>query len=331
MAAQATRIMAAKCRTKPTDLSAQDADEWFANHVSLSHCKPKELWKLTKINARGHSSDWATMSRHHGALTDLVERSSGRVPRQKNLHKQFVSWMAANSLSWAVRDSERAILHLRTMLMSLLSKKNDDGKPPAKHEKLITIMEKLVVDKADGDDNPPKRPKCTAPALAALPQHEEEVVVVPIAKKPVPCIDIGSSQESVDIDSLEVAMFPSTPPPTRRLETVPGLAAPPQHVPGLAAQPQQVPSRAAVPQHVPGIEALPQQVPGLAAQPSKTPLSAAALVALSSVALVAPTPAEYTKLKANQKKKKGKKAPRASAESLLKRPAASGGPNVSQP
>ena len=138
-------------RTKGTDLETSVALRIFSDNVPLSQCKPKELWKLSKVAKNGQSSEWGIFDRCFSTLNDLADAGVGRVPRQKTLHSQFEEWLGNQipPIVWAFKDSDRAVMHIRTMLQSLQGLKRNQRPAPRNHAKLQIIVDKMVVDSSE--------------------------------------------------------------------------------------------------------------------------------------------------------------------------------------
>ena len=90
-----------KEKTKGCDVASQTLTDLVNSHIPLASCKPRELWKLDRINAAGHTSEWAVIQRNSQLISELLEVTSGRI-----LHQ----------------------LHLRTMLMSLVPFRRNSSK-----------------------------------------------------------------------------------------------------------------------------------------------------------------------------------------------------------
>ena len=138
-------------RTKGVDLENSVALRIFSDNVPLSQCKPKDLWKLSKIAKNGQSSEWGIFDRCFSTLNDLADAGVGRVPRQKTLHSQFAEWLSNQipPIVWAFKDSDRAVMHIRTMLQSLQGLKRNQRNAPRNHAKLQIIVDKMVVDSSE--------------------------------------------------------------------------------------------------------------------------------------------------------------------------------------
>ena len=143
-------------RTKGVDLENSVALRIFSDNVPLSQCKPKDLWKLSKIAKNGQSSEWGIFDRCFSTLNDLADAGVGRVPRQKTLHSQFAEWLSNQipPIVWAFKDSDRAVMHIRTMLQSLQGLKRNQRQAPRNHAKLQIIVDKMVVDSSEIVDGP---------------------------------------------------------------------------------------------------------------------------------------------------------------------------------
>eukprot|EP00959_Pyramimonas_sp_CCMP1952_P091330 1911958-Pyramimonas_sp.AAC.1 len=82
------------------------------------------------------------------------------------------------------------------MLMSLADLKRNHGSPPLRFACLGVLMDKIVVNaKTKGEANP----------LAELDNlSDDECLEVPINKKPVPMVEISSTDDEPELPSLKV-------------------------------------------------------------------------------------------------------------------------------
>lgn len=190
-------------------------------HVPLATCKPRELWKLERISAAGHTSEWDKVKRHSQFLSELLEITGGRIPYQKSMTPLLDSWLRGNGMVWALTDTERATLHLRVMLMSLVPYRREPSKRlPFKQQCLQLLVDKLHMSDDEGNSDAEASPRdrknsaVSAKQLAAHTLDEPLVVLPPQSKNvllltisdppsPTPMPDISMD----DLDNLESKLF----------------------------------------------------------------------------------------------------------------------------
>ena len=191
---QAPIIMA---QTRGVNLSEEVTHRIFSDHISMSHCRPNELFKLNRISTTGSTSEWAVLKKEFALLNDLIEASGGLIPHQKSTHSHLVTWLATNSMTWALKDSERATNHLRVALQSLLGLKRSGSGAPKKFPELQIIIDKLILPSSTKDDVNMSAVVPTVPVPFASTQA---MVPVPVASThamvPVPV----ATQAMVPID-----------------------------------------------------------------------------------------------------------------------------------
>eukprot|EP00959_Pyramimonas_sp_CCMP1952_P070702 1476109-Pyramimonas_sp.AAC.1 len=74
-------------RTKGADLSDDICDDILSDHVPMATCQPTKLWRLDRISKQGLTSQWHVVKKNYSLLNAIVDRTSGRIPHQKKLHK----------------------------------------------------------------------------------------------------------------------------------------------------------------------------------------------------------------------------------------------------
>lgn len=202
-------------RTCPTDLSYDVAIDLFRMHVPLD-LSPKTLWQYEVKKATTKPGvQWAFVAKSRRMLSDVLDKSGGRVLKQSMLHSQFRSYLVQKGLIWSIADSEAPIYRLRTMLSGLLKHKSSNRKPPRAYENLNSLLDKMHVSDDEGEEGG-----------AAGGQDDESVVEVPTpddeaaevvdvssddaAAEPMPC---SSHVDEHYIDDLSSRLFASPPKP----------------------------------------------------------------------------------------------------------------------
>ena len=112
----------------------------------------------------------------------MADAGAGRIPRQKILHAQFSDWLASQTppIVWAFKDTDRAIMHVRTMLQSLQGLKRNKRQAPRSYGKLQIIIDKMVVDTSDVDGSdvvaelPAPVPVANSPSLNSDSEYEAD-------------------------------------------------------------------------------------------------------------------------------------------------------------
>ena len=70
-------------RTRGVDLSSEKVFEILDNTVAVKSCAPNELFKIGIINKSGKPSDGAAMKKAMPTLTQFLDASGGRAPKEK--------------------------------------------------------------------------------------------------------------------------------------------------------------------------------------------------------------------------------------------------------
>ena len=139
-----------------------DAAAVFEAHISVGHCKPTELWVVPKITKQGLTSSWNVVKKHYAIISEILEKTRGGIPLQKDLTRQFSTFLKVAGLRWSISDIEKSTYHLRSMLRSLRALKA----APRGHESLgaliakfdrsgeaVEDLEQHEVDGSDDDDD----------------------------------------------------------------------------------------------------------------------------------------------------------------------------------
>ena len=196
-------------QARGVDLPTSVTKNILSDHIPLATCKPTEIWKLTKLTASGQTSDWGTLKKNFGIINALIEAGGGAIPHQKSLHAEFVAWLAENGIVWAVKDSERAIAHLRAGMQSLLSlKRTNEGKAPRKFPELQIIIDKLIFPSSTKDD------VNMSAAMVPVPVASTHAMVpVPVATQAMVPID-DDSDFGEEFQSKLFNVYQNPEPPT---------------------------------------------------------------------------------------------------------------------
>ena len=68
-----------KRKTRGCDLDTKRVKDLFSKCIPLTACKPKELFKLSKVTEAGVTSDWKGIVNNMGLIDELTTESSGRI------------------------------------------------------------------------------------------------------------------------------------------------------------------------------------------------------------------------------------------------------------
>ena len=140
-----------KKRIAGFDFPDDAASKLFDCHVSVAYCKPKELFKLSKVTKCGRTSDWACVNRHYGILNEMLDQAAGLIPKPSILTRQLDEWLRHDNRVWALKDVERAVGDLRCMLQSLMALKRDRKSAPKNYPHLQVLMDKMCLNADNGD------------------------------------------------------------------------------------------------------------------------------------------------------------------------------------
>jgi hypothetical protein len=264
-------------RTLGCTLPDHVAKQLFTDFVAKSSCSPSKLWSIDIKS--GRTSDWNAIAKHAAFLSQIIERGKGRIPKQFQMHKQFVEYLESEDEKWKFKDSDAAIGRLRCMLQTLLHRKGSGAGAPKRHPQLGIIIDKLIIDKIRG---------------TAEPDEDFQMVVLEKPVPPLVVLDADSSDDDIDFQKLfkKLPPTPTTPSPSTA-SFFAGFSCMPLNLPaitnGLACTPPKLPALT--------LECTPPPA-GVA----KKILTAAALAALAIAPPVpAPTPSDYLKLNATLK------------------------------
>ena len=124
----------ARPRTAAIDMTKDSASTFFDKLIPAGSCAPAELFKLVKINQAGRTSDLHGVSRWQLALGGLLELTDGRIPRHRQLHKQFGGGLETKRSSGAITvqvesQAKRTSGRQSTMHASKLAKEETRRRP----------------------------------------------------------------------------------------------------------------------------------------------------------------------------------------------------------
>ena len=133
-------------RTKGCDLEHSLAVEWFDEAVPLAKCTPGSLFKFLPATKWQDCKTWSV------ALSSLLGKTNGRIPKQKVLHESLRSWLAKAGKVWSLADSEKAIYDMRKMLQCILKRKQDHGRAPRRYAALDILLSKMHISEDEAED-----------------------------------------------------------------------------------------------------------------------------------------------------------------------------------
>ena len=130
---------------KGVNLPDAAAHTCLSNHVTHVALAPKALFDIGKINKDNHTSRWSVVQKHMPLISDLLDSSQGRVPKQASFLEQFIAWLGNLGIVWAWKDADRAIQHLRCMIRSLASlSASSPAIAPKAYPQLQILIDKIV-------------------------------------------------------------------------------------------------------------------------------------------------------------------------------------------
>ena len=192
-------------RTLGVDLPDDVASALFGEHVLVSHCSAKTLWKLERKKV------WECCTTNRKILASIVQATGGRIPRQASFGRQFACFCKDASLQWSAGDIELRIWDLRRMLAMLLKRVRQGQASPRKHKDLGEIMDLLV---RDGDSDGMSTDDCLLDdeelfsntpmeGEVDLSEHEAELIHLSDDDSVHCCND----EVEADLEKLEIALF----------------------------------------------------------------------------------------------------------------------------
>ena len=197
-------------RTRPVDLGHDVAEDIFKMHVPLD-LSPKTLWQYkVKEGSKNPGVQWMYVAKVRPLLSDILDKTGGRLVRQHIFHNQFRRFLLSKNLTWSLSDSEAPILRLRTMMSGLLKCKTGGRKPPRAYESLTSLLDKIHVSDDEGQDNVEDdvdSPAAEPQTVVDVSSSSEEDHV-----KGKPASIIDSAVQPEDIDELAARLFASSSP-----------------------------------------------------------------------------------------------------------------------
>ena len=112
-------------RTKGADLDNAVAADLLGKHVPVGKCKPRQLWHVAMTKS-GLASSWASIKDAQPLLSDFLDATGGRIPRQHSLTLQVDAFLKHNNMFWSLTDVELAVKCVRCMMQSVLAKKRNN-------------------------------------------------------------------------------------------------------------------------------------------------------------------------------------------------------------
>ena len=143
------------------------------SNVPLGKCRPNDLFKLHKIGPDGLAREWHVIKQHYQLISEMLDVSKGRVPKQKVLSHQLDSWLKKNGMTWAFRDVERAVSDLRCMFQSLLSLRRNDTPAPRNYPTLQVLIDRIQLEEGTAELRSPAHSRTPTPASRPPPSASE--------------------------------------------------------------------------------------------------------------------------------------------------------------
>ena len=193
---------------------------FFDSYITVSSCKPKELFKYDKGQA------WQSVRRSKLAMEWMLTKTRGIMVHQASLHLQLRQWLTKEGHSWAVVDSERAIYDFRRMIRLLVRTRRRDRMVPHKFNDLTSLLSLLPsatallsqpCESGESEDQveeevqitPPKQPDPAKLALVAMEKplvyvSSDEEVTCMVATSEAAC---SSAEADIDLDVLYDRLF----------------------------------------------------------------------------------------------------------------------------
>ena len=136
-------------RRKGVDLNDKDASALLNGHVSLASCKPKSLFKVTKIDKNGCTSSWSDIKANYQFVSELLDLSRGYAIKAKRFTDQLDQFLRSHGMVWCRDDLDSAVKCLKAMLSTLgvMSRPPTEGclakRPPRTYESLMALSNKM--------------------------------------------------------------------------------------------------------------------------------------------------------------------------------------------
>ena len=131
-------------RRTGVDISNDEASVLFSTYIKLGLCRPKVLFKVDKVDKNHLTSSWADMKQNYEFLSQLSEKTKGRLLKSKKIGLQLDSFLRHNDMVWAMSDVELAISGLRAMVGTLgMLSRCAEKRPPRSYECLMALVAKM--------------------------------------------------------------------------------------------------------------------------------------------------------------------------------------------
>ena len=206
-------------RTRPTDLSDDQAAELLSMHVPVAST-PSSLWSYpTDPDKSKPGLNWNATNKARAFLTDVLDFTKGRVVRQNKFSKQVHTFLKGQQLPFSVPDAERCVYNIRRMLSGLLDAKRSVRSPPERFQHLQVLIDKMYLsddeddDCVDDDDDevPPEQIVVfntgASSSTAVQPKPTRCLqVVISSASEPT-AIANDHDEDDIDIDALHDRLF----------------------------------------------------------------------------------------------------------------------------
>ena len=104
-------------KSSAVDLSYDSAPEYFDEVITATSLCPKKLFAYSKSGPCDwkRSLCWADARNNRMVMSALLDRTGGRMVKQKVLTQQLSSWLQSRGTPWSASDCEQAVYALRTM------------------------------------------------------------------------------------------------------------------------------------------------------------------------------------------------------------------------
>ena len=137
--------MTRKSRRLGIDLTNDEARVLLSTYIKLAACRPKQLFKVSKIDKNNCTSNWADIKFNYELLSHLLDVIKGRNIKARIFTQQLDTFLRANDMVWSLADVEAAVKGLKVMLSTLGALARDaNRRPPRSYECLMGLVSKMV-------------------------------------------------------------------------------------------------------------------------------------------------------------------------------------------